>query len=300
MVAQAIGRSLNLSRPLRFALTYTARPHLTPRPAYRPCACRQPYSTSNLTQTPPSGDPHNAHEEAPPSPVEPPKSAPPKAKRSLRPYIFATVCFLVGAAAGQYIKLVIAPPPLPTPGTPEDESLTAYIHKLASKLPIVQSLSIDPSWISWDAYSNFTPAEKAHRITTGPLAGARGTGEFVSVLWLGGAVAGWPGVAHGGLIATVLDESLSRAAIARFPAKTGVTANLELTYLAPTVTNAFVIIRVYPALEGSTDTKGFVAGRMETLEGKVCVEAKGLFVVPKNIRQDRLKPIELKNLGGGF
>jgi acyl-coenzyme A thioesterase PaaI-like protein len=176
----------------------------------------------------------------------------------------------------------------------------------------VQSLSSDPAWLSWDAYSIFTPEEKEHRLTTGALGGARGiggyqrifynpeTGEFVSVVWIGGSMAGWPGVAHGGLIATLLDECLARCAVARFPAKTGVTANLELKYLAPTVTNGFVVIRATPVLEGSTDRKGLVAGRLETLEGKVCVEAKGLFVVPKRLKPDQLKRIELRDLTKGF
>jgi acyl-coenzyme A thioesterase PaaI-like protein len=299
LVAQAIGRPQRLLSPLLSSPNHTIRFHLS----YSIYRFSHPYSTVQTSGT---------HEKTPPTPAEPPERAFRKPKRSVRPYIFASFCFLIGITAGQYVKLIIAPPPLPAPGTPEDASLTAYIHKLASKLPIVRSLSSDPAWCSWDAYSTLSPEEKGQRITSGALAGSRGiggyqrifhnaeTGDFVSVVWIGGATTSWPGVTHGGLIATLMDESLGRCAFSRFSAKTGVTANLEIDYLAPTVTNTFVVIRVAPVLEGSTNRKGFVAGRLETLEGKVCVKAKGLFIVPKKIRQDQLSRIELKDLTQGF
>lgn len=245
-------------------------------------------------------------------PPQYPPPPPPRPKRSLRPYIYATLFFLIGGLAGQYIRVVIIPPALPNPDTAEDAAQTAYIHKRAAKLAIVQALSEDPEWRSWDAYSTFTPAEKLHRMTTGPLGGSRGlggyqrifhhtsSGEFISVVWLGGALAGWPGVAHGGVIATVLDESMGRCAIARFPAQTGMTAKLEFNYRAPALTNAFYVVRAWPVAEGSTERKSFVGGRLETVDGKICVEATGLFVLPKTVPRTALKPIELKNLNEGF
>lgn len=126
------------------------------------------------------------------------------------------------------------------------------------------------------------------------------SGQFISVVWLGGALSGWPGVVHGGLIATVLDESLGRCAIARFPVQTGMTARLEFNYRRTTATNAFHVVRAWPVAEGSTDRKSFAAGRLETVDGKICVEANGLFVVPKKVPQAALKPIELKKLEEGF
>ncbi|KAI0476128.1 hypothetical protein GGR56DRAFT_693413 [Xylariaceae sp. FL0804] len=160
------------------------------------------------------------------------------------------------------------------------------------------------------------------RITSGPMAGASGlafqrvfhrarTGEVVSVVYFGSGLGGWPGVTHGGALATVLDESLGRCAIMRFPARTGVTARLELQYRAPTLTNDFYVIRTRPEtapprLVGGEEEdeeeaarrrrraaeeekrKLWVEGALETLDGRVCVEARGLFVVPKTFR---LKPL---------
>lgn len=55
----------------------------------------------------------------------------------------------------------------------------------------------------------------------GVMSGTRGLGvqrafwnaetrEMVAVVWIGGGLAGWPGVAHGGAIATVMEEVMAR------------------------------------------------------------------------------------------
>lgn len=172
--------------------------------------------------------------------------------------------------------------------------MVEHLVKQAEKLPIVQSLSSDPNWESSDAYENATFNDRSHGLTTGTLSGARAlggfqrifhnkeSGEIVNVIWFGGAISGWPGVTHGGISATIMDETLGRCAILRFPSKTGVTANLNLNYLKPAITNSFYVIRAIPETEGATEHKQWVYGRLETLDGRVCVEARGLFVVPKN------------------
>lgn len=151
----------------------------------------------------------------------------------------------------------------------------------------------DPAWEHHEAYEGVADDVRPHRFTTGPLGGARGigafqrvfynesTGEQIIIVWIGGALAGWPGVTHGGVTATLMDEALGRRAIAQFPGKSGVTANLELNYLAPLVTNSVYLIRTRNEIEGASESKQWVTGRIETLEGRVCVEAKALFVVPK-------------------
>jgi acyl-coenzyme A thioesterase PaaI-like protein len=198
------------------------------------------------------------------------------------------------------VRLVIAPPKLPDADTKEDKLMVEFLHKQAESLHIVQSLSTDPNWTSHDAWEGSTPEYRRHTLSIGPLGGARAlggyrrifinneTGECVAVVWFGGAIAGWPGVTHGGVIATIMDETLGRTAIRQFPSKTGVTANLEINYMKPVVTNSFYIIRSFPQ-EGFTDTKGWVNGRLETLEGRVCVESKALFVVPKKFRTRKIE-----------
>ncbi|TVY21869.1 putative mitochondrial protein [Lachnellula arida] len=220
----------------------------------------------------------------------------PKQKRSLRPLIYATLFLLLGLTAGQYTRLIVAPPPLPEAGSPEDKVMVEFLHKQGERLPIVQSLSTDPAWESYDAYGSIPEESRSARLTSGPLAGARAlgafqrvfynkeSGEVVTVIWFGGAISGWPGVVHGGVTSTVLDEALGRCAVKTFPAKTGVTANLEIDFLKPVVTNAFYVVRAVPQAEGETDTKRWVNGRLEMLDGRVCAEAKSLYVVPKKFK----------------
>ncbi|KAG0651749.1 non sense mediated decay [Hyphodiscus hymeniophilus] len=224
----------------------------------------------------------------------------PKPKRSLRRYIYATLFLMIGITGGSYTNMIIAPPPLPSPGSKEDILMVEYLRNQAEKLPIVQSLSSDPDWEANEAYQHSAPEDRPHRITTGPLSGARAiggfqrifhnreSGEVVTVVWFGGAISGWPGVTHGGLIATLMDETLGRCAILRLPSNTGVTANLNLNYLKPAVTNSFYVMRAMPEMEGATDQKQWVYGRLETLDGRVCVEGRGLFVVPKKFKTKSL------------
>lgn len=129
------------------------------------------------------------------------------------------------------MAIMIAPPAMPDPGSPEDLLLINDIQSRASKIPIVQQLSSSPEWNSWDAYNGFDATRKDRNFTAGVLDGARAigayqriwwnerTGEVVSVIWIGGSVSGWPGVTHGGLLATILDESLGRCAM--LPRKSG-------------------------------------------------------------------------------
>lgn len=67
----------------------------------------------------------------------------------------------------------------------------------------------------------------------------------------------------------------------------GVTAKLELSFRAPALANRFYVLRVEvdeSKASHSTDTKKWVKGVLEEVgTGKVCVEAKGLFVVPRGV-----------------
>jgi acyl-coenzyme A thioesterase PaaI-like protein len=125
------------------------------------------------------------------------------------------------------------------------------------------------------------------------------TGEVITIVYFGAGLAGWPGVVHGGALATVLDESLGRCALLKFPSRMGVTANLELQYRAPAMTNNFYIIRARPVVDEGDDVVGkdgirksdrklWVHGTFETEKGKTCVDAKALFVVPKKYQ---LRPL---------
>jgi acyl-coenzyme A thioesterase PaaI-like protein len=97
---------------------------------------------------------------------------------------------------------------------------------------------------------------------------------------------------HGGALGTVIDENLGRAAIRNFPARTGVTANLNINYRAPVYSGNFYSLHTTLDREQSTDQKAFATCQVRDMSGRLCVEASGLFVVPKKLK--------LKELGEHF
>ncbi|KAK4048116.1 Bud site selection protein, Revert to axial protein 1 [Microbotryomycetes sp. JL201] len=106
--------------------------------------------------------------------------------------------------------------------------------------------------------------------------------KAVFVVHLGSGLCGHEGIVHGGLLGTVLDESLGRTALIALPTNIGVTATLELSYKKPTFANQFVVIRT--ELVELKGRKAWVRGHIEDLDGQVLVEAKALFVEPRMAR----------------
>ncbi|CAG7943156.1 unnamed protein product [Penicillium salamii] len=106
----------------------------------------------------------------------------------------------------------------------------------------------------------------------------------VSVVFLGRGMEGWPTMVHGGAIGTVVDENLGRIAIRHFPERTGVTANLNLNYRAPVTSDKFYTLHTSLDQEESTDRKAYARCEVRDMTGKICVEASGLFVVPKKLK----------------
>lgn len=81
----------------------------------------------------------------------------------------------------------------------------------------------------------------------------------------------------------ILDEALGRVAVRSFPARTGVTANLNINYRAPVYSGDFYAVHAMLDQERSTDRKAYVKAEIRDYKGKLYVEATGLFVVPKSL-----------------
>lgn len=159
--------------------------------------------------------------------------------------------------------------------------------------------------------------EDQGQMTREAMAGARGLGverlfwnmrnhELVAVVWFGGGLSGWPGVTHGGALATVLGEKAALAAqllrmggddegaardaagVARGPEL----ENLQLSYKKPTHARGFYVVRMKPRvdLEGAATMVGTlgkeveVEGTLETMDGKICVQMNGTVPVADNAK----------------
>jgi uncharacterized protein (TIGR00369 family) len=96
-------------------------------------------------------------------------------------------------------------------------------------------------------------------------------GRFI----LGEAYQGGGGMAHGGIIATLLDEAMGK--VCRFREVRAVTAELTVQYLKPVKVDQEIIVEGF-----ETDQKGrnlFLAGEIRNNAGEVLARGSGRFVV---------------------
>lgn len=283
----------------------------SPAATIRMPRCSQSFSTSSRLLNEQSASPTSAPS-TPQAQAQSSQPDPPPRRRRPR-WVSAAIFLLLGLASGTGIRAVLSPPPPLLPGTEVDESLKRDIRAAAAKLPLVKHLLSDPEWSQGhhEAYAGIPSEARAQRITTGPLSGSRGvggyqhifhnntTGEVVAVVYLGTGTIGWPGVVHGGAIATLLDEHSARAALKDLAAGGGgglLTANLDITYKRPTLSSDFYVIRaravpdeaLAPEERGKRGRKVWVDATVETVDSKACVACRALFVSPKSVNLRRV------------
>lgn len=107
---------------------------------------------------------------------------------------------------------------------------------------------------------------------------------MVSAVYFGAGMEGWPMVIHGGALSTVIDEHLGRVAIRSFPSRTGVTANLDINFRARVRSGEFYTLHTVLDQARSTSRKAYVQTELRNAAGKLCVDATGVFVVPKQLK----------------
>ncbi|KAK2761546.1 hypothetical protein FQN54_001374 [Arachnomyces sp. PD_36] len=179
---------------------------------------------------------------------------------------------------------------------PEDET-TSKINAFINDHPLALSLRENPEFTESRPHMKIPAELRGRNLTGGTLAGPdkiavppltfseKGGKSFVSMFYLGAAVCGHPGIVHGGLLATLLDEGMARCCFPALPNGIGVTANLNIDYRRPAPAEAFAVLKAETVkVEGR---KAWVEGRIETLpedgsDPVVLVEAKALFVEPKH------------------
>lgn len=179
--------------------------------------------------------------------------------------------------------------------TPPDER-SQEIDDYLRDHPIALALRADPAFTESRPHLKIPSSIRERNLTAGTLAGPnkipvppyafneKGGKSLVSLLYLGSDVSGHPGIVHGGLLATLLDEGLARCCFPALPNKVGVTANLNIDYRKPAMAESYAVLRAETVkVEGR---KAWVEGRIETMpkdgeEPTVLVEAKGLFIEPK-------------------
>lgn len=111
---------------------------------------------------------------------------------------------------------------------------------------------------------------------------------------MGAAYEGPPTLLHGGISALLMDQALGRAAeAAKVP---GLTGTLNVVYRRATRLGR---IRVEAQLDRVEGVKTFVTGTISDDEG-VCLEATGVFILPKWARAPETDADEAKAASSGF
>ncbi|KAH7090276.1 hypothetical protein FB567DRAFT_519473 [Paraphoma chrysanthemicola] len=259
-------------------------------------------------------------------------------------YLWYGSILAIGVATGLGARQFAAPLGLPAPGSPEDriilQSLSDDIDKLdivrtlrkqsANHLhtgtPILESGSVEKvpieGWVEVDVDLARHEETSSRKGILGAMSGTRGLGvqrafwnpetkELVAVVWIGGGLSGWPGVAHGGAIATIFEEAMAR--MVRGPVG-DVDAihrptSVSITYAKPTYSLDLYILRASfskpnipqsePPPESETEptrkwlswlspkkdltkkvdvkAKHEITGTLESMKGDLCVKVKGTF-----------------------
>lgn len=222
--------------------------------------------------------------------------------------VFVPLGFLLGSRREIRILLDAQNPPsdaetltlvAPSPDDPAHEvNVTLTTH------PLAQQLYADPKFTAARPHMKLPPAVRQHNFTGGTLLGpdkmpvpplvfsTKDGTACVQMLYLGPSLCGHPGLVHGGMLATLLDEGLARCCFPGLPNKIAVTASLKVDYRKPCVAGQYVVLKAETVrFEGR---KAWVKGRLETLpldgtQGDVLVEAEALFIEPRNVA--RLAPL---------
>ena len=207
------------------------------------------------------------------------------------------------APAAETINGYIAPPTdaetlaLYEPPTPTASAINTHILSH----PLSVSLRQNPAYTEGRPHMKIPPAMRPHNFTGGTLLGSEmievpplafsnakaELPELIAISFLGQGLCGHPGIVHGGLLATLLDEGLARACFPALPNKVGVTASLKIDYRKPCPADVYVVLRAQTVkVEGR---KAWVKGTIELLGegdevGEPLVEAEALFIEPRGAK----------------
>lgn len=218
----------------------------------------------------------------------------------------------------EVVQLLRSPPYNSNTHTPL-HSGSAMVGKGASS---ASSFSTNRDWLELDLDSG-KEEDKSSMLSA--MDGTRGIGvqrafwnpgakEMVLVVWIGEGLSGWPGIVHGGAIATVFEELIARMVGETKGSKepSQRLGSLSITYKRPTYSPDFYILRAAfkesktsqseagtileagptrrswlswlgfskdPANNEVQNREGshFIEGTLESVKGDVCVMAKGTY-----------------------
>jgi len=208
-----------------------------------------------------------------------------------------TTAYTVGSLYPPDLATFISPrvaPPAPLLGTPEAKEHTEALEGRLQNLPLLKALRNREDKLEWyesRPYTELPDKIRVNNLTAGALTGPgklavrplirvkNDESEAWGFIHLGRGLCGHDGIVHGGLMATLLDESMGRVAFFNLPNHIALTANLSLNYRAPTKADQFVVIKC--KLESQKGRKAVISSRVEDMQGNLLIEASSVFIEPK-------------------
>ncbi|OBZ82935.1 Uncharacterized protein C26H8.11c [Choanephora cucurbitarum] len=162
-----------------------------------------------------------------------------------------------------------------------------------NNIKLIRELRQSDEWHEVVAYEHLSDSARSHSLTATTLRGqnmiARRPVKFfnqdktvcVMALHFGTHLCGHDGIIHGGLAATILDEMLAYVTIPSLPGHTGFTANLNVDYRRPILSDQWVIVR--GELERLEGRKAWGKAHIETIDDVpvVLTEATALYISPR-------------------
>lgn len=173
------------------------------------------------------------------------------------------------------------------------DDVTRKVEKFIKEHPMAVKLKSQPEFSESRRHSHTSKSDIQHsfigrtlmgpgKIVVSPFTWIETNGKsLIQISYLGSDLCGHPGVVHGGMLATILDEGFANCCSAAFPNKNGMTAELSITYRSPVFSRNYVVLRV--SVTKIDGRKIWVKGQIETLvtEGEkpvLMVEASALFI----------------------
>ncbi|KAJ5647646.1 thioesterase family protein [Penicillium lividum] len=168
------------------------------------------------------------------------------------------------------------------------------IEQYIDSHPLTRSLRRNPQLIETRPHLDVFESNRSRNLLTGALAGPEKISvapfvfqnpgkSMIMLVHLGRDTCSHDGIIHGGLLATLLDECLTRCCCPAFEKKVAVTANLNIDYRSPAMVDSYFV--VHANITEVAGRKAWVDGWMETLtdgsESTLVAQAKSLFIEPK-------------------
>jgi hypothetical protein len=245
-----------------------------------------------------------------------------KPRSKLRPLIWALTFGITGFVIGKSMTMAVTLFDNIERDSDEDIILLEAILRAADDVPVVEKMLKHEG--EPDAEWNEVPilVQEGDVIVNETLRGSMGLitprafwnereKELIMVVYYGGALCGWPGIAHGGCTATVLLEGMGRALNCLTGGQQSIRppepSQLGLTYLKPVHAGNFYLLKArlepkdeqpQPEADISTDKdlakklhreRGGIMARLnekydidctlEDLKGTKCMKAKGVWDV---------------------